>query len=63
MEPNKIKLETCSKMFEYEKISRDLNTCSDVEILRNICKSYVRLYMKQQETLTCIENTFSNLNN
>jgi len=54
MEPKTIELKNLSKIFEYEKISRDLDECADVETLRNICKCYVKLYFKQQETLSCI---------
>ena len=54
MDPNLIELQNLNKIFEYEKISRDLNECKDIESLRNICKCYVKLYFKQQETLSCI---------
>lgn len=58
MNPENMKLETVSKMFEYEKISRELDSCTNIDILRNICKCYVKLYMKQQETLVSLESTF-----
>jgi len=58
MNPDNMKLETVSKMFEYEKISRELDSCTNIDLLRNICKCYVKLYMKQQETLVTLENTF-----
>lgn len=51
MEPKNIELENLSKIFEYEKISRELDTCTNIELLKNICKCYVKLYFKQQETL------------
>jgi len=51
MDPNDIKLENLSKIFEYEKISREIDSCNDVELLKNISKSYVKLYFKQQETI------------
>jgi hypothetical protein len=51
MEPKTIELENLSKIFEYEKISRELDTCTNIELLKNICKCYVKLYFKQQETL------------
>jgi len=60
MDPNKIELVSVNKMFEYEKISRDISSCSDLDMLQNICKCYAKLYLKQQETLIQIENTFSN---
>ena len=54
MDPKSIELINLTKIFEYEKMSRDLDECADVETLRNICKCYVKLYFKQQETLSCI---------
>jgi len=51
MDPSEISLETPSKSFEYEKLSREIDKIEDVEILRNTLKSYVKLYFKQQETI------------
>lgn len=49
MNPDELKLETVSKLFEYEKISRELDTCTNIDLMRNICKSYVKLYMALEE--------------
>ena len=62
MEHDELKLGTVSKMFEFEKISRELDTCTNIDILRNFCKCYVKLYMKQQETLIELGSPFD-LNN
>jgi len=51
MDPNEISLEKMSKSFEYEKISRDIDSIGDIETLKNVAKSYVKLYLKQQEVL------------
>jgi len=51
MDPSKISLENVSKMFEYEKLVRDLDSIDDVEVLRNFAKSYIKLYLKQQEVV------------
>ena len=51
MKSSDIKLETPSKMFEYEKISRELDETIDVELLREIAKCQLKLHMKQQETI------------
>ena len=51
MDPSEISLQTPSKSFEYEKISRDIDKVEDIEELRNMLKSYVKLYFKQQETI------------
>lgn len=56
MDPNKINLNDVSKLFEYEKISREIDECEDLEKLRNMTKSHIKLYMKQQEVLKDIEN-------
>ena len=52
MDPSKIELNSISKLFEYEKISREIENCEDVETLKNISKSYVKLYFAQQECLS-----------
>jgi hypothetical protein len=54
MDPSKIELNTINKMFEYEKISREIDTCSDIEFLRNIAKSYTKLYLAQQEIISSL---------
>lgn len=51
MNPNDIVLENVNKLFEYEKISRDIDSVCDVDLLRNFAKSYVKLYLKQQEVI------------
>lgn len=52
MDPDKIILEDFNKMFEYEKISRDIDSIDDLETLKNISKSYAKLYLKQQEVIS-----------
>lgn len=54
MDPDKITLENISKMFEYEKLSRDLDSIGDVKILRDYAKCYIKLYLKQQEVISKI---------
>jgi hypothetical protein len=51
MDPSKINLESFSKLFEYEKLAREIDNCDDIERLKNVAKSYVKLYFAQQETL------------
>jgi hypothetical protein len=51
MDPNKIVLENLTKNFEYERIAREIDACADLDDLRNIAKSYVKLHLKYQETL------------
>lgn len=52
MDLDKIILEDVNKMFEYEKISRDIDSIDDLEILKNLSKSYAKLYLKQQEVIS-----------
>lgn len=52
MNPNSITLENINKMFEYEKLSRDIDSIDDLETLRNFTKSYIKLYLKQQEVVS-----------
>lgn len=50
--PDKIELENLSKSFEYFKYSSEIDNIEDLEKLRNIAKSYFKLYLKQQEVLS-----------
>jgi hypothetical protein len=50
MDSNEITLETTSRQFSYEKMSRELDKL-DIEELREMCKCYMKLYLKQQEVL------------
>ena len=52
MNPNSITLESISKLFEYEKIARDIDSIDDIEIIKNFAKSYAKLYLKQQEVVS-----------
>jgi hypothetical protein len=51
MKPSDIELESFSKSFEYEKLSRDIDSINDIETLRTLAKSYIKLYFKQQEVV------------
>ena len=52
IDPNEIDLENINKLFEYEKISRDIDSIDDIELIRNFAKAYARLYLKQQEVVS-----------
>jgi len=41
-----------SKSFEYHKLSSEIESCDCIDTLRNIAKSYAKLYLKQQEVLS-----------
>lgn len=51
MDPNQIKLEDINKLFEYEMQSREIDDCTDIEKLKDMLKTSIKLYMKQQEVL------------
>jgi hypothetical protein len=54
MDPNGIELKDLTKIFEYERISREIDSCENIEELRNICKCYVKLYFSHQETVASL---------
>jgi hypothetical protein len=47
--PDDIIITNPSKMFEYEKMARQIDECENVEELQLSLKSMLKLYMKQQE--------------
>ena len=51
MDSDKITLSTPSKEFAFEKCSRDIDNCNDPKILKEALRCYIKLYLKQQETL------------
>ena len=53
MDPDEIELESITKLFEYEKHARVIDTLNEEE-LRNFSKLYCKLYLKQQEVLSTI---------
>lgn len=59
MDPNKIVLENLTKNFEYERIAREIDSCENIDQVKNIAKSYVKLHLKYQETLANLN--FNNL--
>jgi len=54
MNPDTITLSTPSKSFAYETLSRDIETINDNSILKDMLRCYVKLYFKQQETMSSI---------
>ena len=49
MNPEDITLRNTSQEFEYEKMSREIDTCDYIEWLRQMCKFLVKLEMKTRE--------------
>ena len=54
MDPDTIELKNLSKSFAYQKIATDIDNCDDRNMLKNIAKSFAKLYYKQQETMAVI---------
>jgi|TARA_A200000159_G_C7318757_1_gene337868 hypothetical protein len=54
MDPNDIELSNLSKSFAYQKLATQIDECDDRDELRNIAKSFIKLYYKQQETIAVI---------
>lgn len=52
MNPDKICLNSVNRLFEYEKMSREIDSIDDIKILKNCAKSYIKLYFKQQEIIS-----------
>ena len=51
MNPDQINLESISKLFEYEKYSRQIDEIDDLKQLRDFAKCYMKLYLNQQEVV------------
>jgi len=51
MNPDDIQLENLSKSFEYVKACAEIDKIYDIEDIKKIAKSYMKLYLKQQEVL------------
>ena len=49
MDPDSIELSSFSKLFEYEKQAREIDECRDIDELKQMLKTSIKLYLKQQE--------------
>jgi|TARA_B100000900_G_scaffold376673_1_gene359582 hypothetical protein len=56
MDPSEIELNTTSKMFAYEKFARQIDQIDDLDTLRGIAKTQLKLYLKQQEVVGSMAN-------
>ena len=54
MNPDDIQLASVAKSFEYEKLAREVDTIDDIEDVKKMLKSYIKLYLKQKETFSSI---------
>lgn len=53
-DPAEIVLQSTAKMFEYEKLSRQIEECDNIDTLKDMARCWIKLYMKQQETMRTI---------
>jgi|TARA_Y100000004_G_C8954432_1_gene430147 hypothetical protein len=49
---NDINLESVSKAFEFEKQARIIDECNDINELKRMLKSSLKLFLKQQEVVS-----------
>ena len=49
MDPSDIQLDSTAKLFEYEKLSRDIENCDNMDELKQMARAFVKLYLKHQE--------------
>lgn len=54
LDPSQITLDTPSKAFAYEKISREIDNCNDIVVMKEALRCYIKLYFRQQETISII---------
>lgn len=54
LDPSSVELDSPSRQFAYEKLSRDIGKCDDIKVLQDALRCYVKLYFKQQETISLI---------
>jgi hypothetical protein len=54
MNPNTINLKTLSFSFEYEKLSRDIDSLNNIEDVKDLAKYFMKLYFYQQETISSL---------
>jgi len=52
MNPDDIELRNLSKIFEYERLSRELDECENISSLRQVAKSYIKLHLSTLEIIT-----------
>lgn len=61
MDPNEIELETVFRLFSYEKQCREIDECRDIDELKLMLKTTIKLYLKQQEVISKLPG-LSNIN-
>jgi hypothetical protein len=54
MNPENITLESLNLNFEYERLSREIETLTDLDDAKNLARYFMKLYFYQQETISKI---------
>ncbi|MCJ7648168.1 MAG: hypothetical protein MUP85_06115 [Candidatus Lokiarchaeota archaeon] len=52
MNPNDIQLKNLNKIFEYERLSRELDNCNNLEEIKEKAKYCIKLYLGTLETFS-----------
>lgn len=52
MNPDDIQLKNLSKIFEYEKMSREIDNCDNIEEIKEKSKYCIKLYLATLEQFT-----------
>lgn len=50
-DPSEIILKDLSKVFEYERMSREIDECTDIEEIKLATKCYIKLYLSTLESI------------
>ena len=58
MDPNKIELSNLEKSFAYTQIAANIDSCSDLESLKNIAKSFAKLSKKTFPDYQILESVY-----
>ena len=54
MKHEEIELQTTTRMFKFEQLCRDIDKIDNIDTLREMTKSHIKLYLKQQEVISSI---------
>lgn len=55
-DPDEIQLNDLTKLFEYKRMSDEIDRCNNVDELRLAVKCYLKLYLSTLETINQIQN-------
>jgi hypothetical protein len=51
---NSTNLKSLSLDFEYEKLSRDIDSLNNIDEVKNLAKQFLLLYLQQQEVISSL---------